>query len=298
MNRIRGVNPPAITIFDADGEIDYEAMERHADYMIENGVDGIAYLGTSGEFGVLTQKQKLELIRRMTAYVDHRAHVLIGVGDTCMTNTLELAAAAKAAGADGILAVPPYFSIYAEENVEAYYDELAVQCGLPVIIYNFPALTGFDMNPELVKRLAVRHENIVGIKDTIDDADHLRAMLRIKEVKPEFSVFCAYESQALDMVEAGIDGFVNATGNFAPGFTVRLCRAAQNHDRSQMETYSQGMCEASQVYNYAVPLFLAVKEAVYQCVLGKNGTEKLPGLPLGEEKRTEIKKLLKKLSLI
>lgn len=80
MNEIRGVNPPAITIFDAAGEIDYEAMERHADYMITNGVDGIAYLGTSGEFGVLTQNQKLELIRRMTAYVDHRIHVLIGVG--------------------------------------------------------------------------------------------------------------------------------------------------------------------------------------------------------------------------
>jgi len=215
-----------------------------------------------------------------------------------MANTLELAEAAAEAGADGVLAIPPYFSVYGEENVEAYYDELAAQCRLPILIYNFPALTGFDMNPELVKRLAVKHESIVGIKDTVDDADHLRAMLKIKEVKPDFSVFCAYETQALDMEEEGIDGFINATANFAPAFTVKLCQAAKNHDRPQMEANFKKMCEAGQVYNYAVPLFLAVKEAVYQCVLGRNGSEKLPGLPLGEGRRMEIQELLKHLSLI
>ena len=293
MGSLTGVNPPAVTIFNEMGQVNYDAMRCHADYMIGQGVNGIAYLGTSGEFGVMDMEQKLELIRVMTAYVNHRVNVLIGVGDTCMENTLKMMEAAYEAGADAVLSVVPYFSIYAEENVEAYYRELAGRSKLPVIVYNFPALTGFDMNPALMRRLALSCPNIAGIKDTVPETGHLKAMLEIKEDKPEFKVFCAYETQALEMADAGVDGFINATGNFAPQYTVGLYSEAHGGSVEKMKAHYEKMCMASEVYKYSVPLLLAVKEAVYQHVLHYSGTEKLPGMPLSGKKKEQIQALLK-----
>lgn len=295
MGSLAGVNPPAITVFNEAGQVDFDAMKRHADFMIEQGVDGIAYLGTSGEFGVMTLEQKEEVIRVMTDYVDHRVNVLIGVGDTCLDYTTVLMDTAKKAGADAVLAVAPYFSVYAQENIEAYYMELARRSSLPILIYNFPALTGFDMNPVLVKKLALTCPEIMGIKDTVPEMNHLLAMMEIKKEKPEFMVYCAYETQALQMIKAGVDGFINATGNFAPCFTVGLYQAALMQEEEEMQLYFEKMCRAGEVYQYSEPLFLAVKEAVYQTVLNRSGTEKLPGLALSREKKEKIQELLREL---
>lgn len=295
MGRLTGVNPPAITIFNEVGQVNYDAMKRHTDFMIEQGVNGIAYLGTSGEFGIMTLEQKIELIQVMTEYVNHRVNVLIGVGDTCFEYTQTMMKAAEDAGADAVLAVAPYFSVYAENNIEAYYTELANSTSLPVIVYNFPNLTGFDMNPRLVKKLALSCSNILGIKDTVPDADHLKAMLEIKKWKPEFKVFCAYETQALEMINEGVDGFINATGNFAPKYTVGLFKEAEKNQKDKLEEYYKKMCLAAEVYQYSEPLLLAVKEAVYQLVLHQSGMEKLPGLSLSPENKEKIHDLLEKL---
>lgn len=295
--KLKGLNPPVITIFKENGEINYEAMFCHADYLISHGVDGLAYLGTSGEFGVMTQKQKLELISKITKYVGGRVQVLIGIGDTCLENTLEMADCAREAGADGLLAVIPYFSIYGEKNVEAYYHALAQKVSLPLILYNFPALTGFDLNPELVMRLALSEPNILGVKDTVPQEGHLRDMMKIKEKKPEFSVFCAYESQALTMAKAGIDGYINATGNFAPQFTAALLEARRAGDESNMAAAAEKMCMASKVYQYGEPLLLAVKEAVYQ-LLNIEAFERLPGLPLDDAGKEAVSRILKELVIV
>ncbi len=297
MKRLTGLIPPAVTIFQEDGTIDMESMKRHADYMIEGGVDGIAYLGTSGEFSVMPQAMKIRLIREMTPYIKDRICPVIGIGDTCLENSLELAEEAERAGAKGLLAVVPYFSVYGEENVEAYFDKLAENVKLPLLIYNFPALTGFDMNPALVERLALNHPLIMGIKDTVGETEHLKEMLKIKKKKAEFSVFCAYETQAMEIAQAGIDGFINATANFAPQYTAAFLKGQKDGNREAAQEAFRQMCQAAKVYQYGTPLLLAVKEAVYQKVLGKRGTEKLPGLPLKEEYREAIRKILNELEI-
>ena len=289
--RLYGEIPPVVTVFKENGETDYEAMFRHADYLIGHGVQGLAYLGTSGEFCVMTLDQRLELIRKILAYVDGRVPVFIGIGDTCLENTLALADQAAKSGASALLAVIPYFNVYGEENVEAYYHALAGAVRLPLILYNFPALTGFDLNPDLVRRLALSEGNVLGIKDTVPDEAHLLAMLDIKKEKPDFSVFCAYETQALNMGRAGIDGFINATGNFAPEFTRDFLDAAEQHDEEGMELAAHRMEQAAQIYQYGTPLLLAVKEAVYQ-ILGIRGAERLPGLSLSPEKKEKVREVL------
>lgn len=283
MKKLTGLVPPVMTFFDRDGTVNYTSMKKHADFLIQGGVDGLAYLGTTGEFSVMTQAQKLKLIRTMVPYIKGRATAVVGIGDTCLTNTLELATAAEQAGADALLAVFPYFSVYAEANVEAYYEALANAVHLPVILYNFPALTGFDLNPQLVRRLLKKCPNIRAIKDTVPEVDHLRQMMALREEFPDFSVFCAYETQALQMAQERIDGFVNATANFAPQFTAQLLAARRAADPAAMQSAWEKMCKAAKVYEHSIPLFLSVKEAVYQTLPECRGFERLPGLALTPE---------------
>lgn len=110
MKKLCGVNPPVITVFDGNGRIDLEACRRHADFLIEKGVDGLAYLGTSGEFSILTMDEKKSLIGEMIRYVDHRVNAIVGVGDTCLKHTMELLDFTEGAGADGALPVNPYIA--------------------------------------------------------------------------------------------------------------------------------------------------------------------------------------------
>ena len=104
--------------------------------------------------------------------------------------------------------------------VEAYFGYVASHTSLPIIIYNFPDLTGYCFNADVVARIVKANPNVVGIKDTIADFNHVLSMQKVKEINPDFSVFSAYENQAMGLLVCGVDGFINATANFAPEYTV------------------------------------------------------------------------------
>ena len=115
MKRLCGVNPPVITIFDEHHKVDIEASKRQADFLISKGVDGLAYLGTSGEFSIMTVEEKKNFINEMIKYVNGRVNVIVGVGDTCLENTMDLLKFVEQAGADGVLLINPYFSVYSTD---------------------------------------------------------------------------------------------------------------------------------------------------------------------------------------
>jgi len=291
MKKLKGVYVPAVTFFDEAGEIDFQAVKLHADFLIGCGVDGIVYLGTTGEFFQMTQAQKLLMIDTMSTYLRGKAKIIVGVGDTCIDNTLELIMCAETAKADAIIAVSPYYCIYDDAMVEAYYNALLAATDLPVIIYNIPVFTGFNIGADLLFRLLRKHNNLTGFKDTILDIEHLYTILPLKEEFPNFSLFCAYETQAYEMLKAGADGFINGTANIMPEFTVGSYRAAISGDERQLKSLTQKMAESAQVYEVATPMVLAIKEAVYQRI-GVRGYEKLPGISLSSEKQRVIKEIL------
>ncbi len=297
-NKLCGVNPPVVTIFDKDGKLDMEANYKVADFLIEKGVNGLAYLGTSGEFSLLTLEEKKQFIKDMTAYVNHRVNVIAGAGDVCLNNVAELIKAGEEAGVDGFLIVNPYFSVYTEEMVESYYDKVSELTNLPIILYNFPGLTGFNMNPPFVKRLVQKHKNIVGIKETIADTEHIRDMLTVKEIRPDFCVYCAFECQAMTVLPLGISGFIGATVNFAPEFTVGAYQSFIKGDMQSAVDYAVKMNLAMDVYRCSTPLYLACKEAVYQRVLhNDNHAERLPAMPLDAKSKAKVAEILNKLNL-
>ena len=288
MKTLRGVMPPVVTLFDKDGKIDWEANFRHQDFLMEKGVDGGAYLGTTGEFPALTLDEKKEFLEKMCAHAAGKITFIAGASDTCLKNVLDLARHCEKIGADGLLIVPPYFSVYPGNMVAAFFEAVAESTALPIILYNFPALTGFEMTEEWVEKLALKCPNIVGIKETIPTVEHIRGMLRVKKARPDFRVYAAYDDQFLDARRLGVDGFIHAAGNFAPEAGVAMWKSA---DEPEMQASYRAVMGAMAVYGESQPLYLAVKEAVYQREGFRCG-ERLPALPLTEEKKAAVHRIL------
>lgn len=216
MKKFSGIIPPVSSTFHRDGTLDKKAMREVADFLINKGVDGLFYLGTGGEFSQMNTAQRMALAEEAVTIVDGRVPVLIGVGSPSTDEAVKLAQHAQAYGADGIVAINPYYWKVAPRNLDDYYQQIARSVTLPVILYNFPDLTGQDLTPETVTRLALQNENIVGIKDTIDSVGHLRMMINtVKSVRPSFSVFCGYDDHLLNTMLLGGDGAITASANFA-----------------------------------------------------------------------------------
>ena len=298
MKDLRGVNPPIVTFFDEKGNVDLNAAKKQTDFLIRAGVNGIAYLGTSGEFATLSMQEKKDYLREMVAYVAGRVNVIAGTGDTSIVNALDLLKFAEEIGVDGVLVINPYYCTYPEAMVEAYYDKLAESTGLPIVLYNFPALSGFSLDAPLVSRLVSKHKNIVGIKETLGDPAHVQSMVNIKKERPDFIVFCAFENQAIGALIAGVDGFINATANFAPEYTVGIYQAYKAGDMEKVREYQKKLIRCMDFYSFASPLYMASKQAVYDRVLGEDRYERLPAMPLPPQTKKVIRDALMEMGLL
>ncbi len=293
MKKFSGIIPPVSSTFDRDGNIDKTAMKAVADFLIQKGVDGLFYLGTGGEFSQMNAAQRMALAETAVAIVDKRVPVLIGVGSTSTDEAVKLARHAEACGADGIVAINPYYWKVAPRNLDDYYQQIARSVSLPVIIYNFPDLTGQDLTPAIVKRLVLANDNIVGIKDTIDSVGHLRTMINtVKAVRPGFSVFCGYDDHLLNTLLLGGDGAITASANFAPDLSVGIYRAWQQNDLATAATLNKKLLQLPSIYALETPFVSLIKYAM-QCVGLPVNTYCLPPiLEASEEARSQVRELL------
>ncbi|MDU7101671.1 MAG: dihydrodipicolinate synthase family protein, partial [Enterobacter sp.] len=237
-----GIIPPVSTIFTADGQLD----------------KGLFFLGSGGEFSQLGAEERKTIAQFAIDHVDRRVPVLIGTGVTNARETIALSQHAQQAGADGIVVINPYYWKVSEANLIRYFEQVADSVTLPVMLYNFPALTGQDLTPALV--------NIVGIKDTIDSVAHLRSMIHtVKATHPHFTVLCGYDDHLFNTLLLGGDGAISASGNFAPQVSVNLLKAWRDKDVAKAAEYHQTLLQIPQMYQLDTPFVNVIKEAIVLC---------------------------------
>ena len=293
-----GIIPPVSTIFTADGRLDEQGSAALIDHMIDAGVDGLFFLGSGGEFSQLNTAERKAIAEFAIAHVNGRVPVLIGTGGTNARETIELSQHAQQAGADGIVVINPYYWKVSEANLIRYFEQVADSVTLPVILYNFPALTGQDLTPQLVKTLVDSRANIVGIKDTIDSVAHLRSMvLTGKAAHPQFVVLCGYDDHLFNTLLLGGDGAISASGNFAPQVSVNLLQAFRDGDLARAAQYHQTLLQIPQMYQLDTPFVNVIKEAISLCVRPVSTQVLPPAGPLDDARKAQLKTLLQQLKL-
>src|SRR5699024_1369854 len=205
---------------------------------------------------------------------------------------------AQSKGADGVLTVNPYYWSLPQKNLIEHYKNIADSIDIPILLYNFPNLTGQDLSAELVLELVKNNPNIIGIKETIDSIEHIRDMLtKVKEENPDFLVFVGTDDHLLNTLQMGGDGAIPATANFAPEITVGIYNLYKKRDFNKIEELQHKLMRLLEIYKLSTPLIGAVKEAIK--VKGLNiSTQVLPpAQDLSEESKSKVKEILKSLSI-
>ena len=227
----RGLMPAMVTPFDEREEVDLRTTEAVVERLMEAGVDGIVALGSNGEFSHLTGEERKRFAEEVAKIVGGRTTLVIGVGASGTKEAIELARHAERAGADGVIVVPPFYWKVGEEALFKHFASVAKSVDIPVLIYNFPMLTGIDLSPGLVARIANECPNAAGLKDTVTEYSHVVNVLReVKPARPDFSVLPGFEDQILPGLLAGADGAISGLANVAPELFVGLIRAFEQGD--------------------------------------------------------------------
>ena len=171
VNFFRGTATAMITPFTQTG-VNYDALERMIEFQIENGTDALLILGTTGEPATMTEAEKEEVMRFSVKKIAGRAKVIFGSGSNSTAHAVEASIKAEAMGADGLLAVTPYYNKCTQNGLVEYYRAIAGAVKIPVICYNVPARTGVNILPATMERIA-EIPNIAGIKEACGNMEQI-----------------------------------------------------------------------------------------------------------------------------
>lgn len=234
----RGVIVPVCTPLTAAEQIDRSSLQRLLDHLVNGGVDGVFLLGTTGEFGFLTDAQRAELVQAAVEHVAGRVPVLVGISDMATARAIEQARALLPLGAAGAVATAPFFAATGPLEMAEHFRRIKQAIGeLPLFGYeNPPRVNGTSIPAELVLELAA-DGTFAGFKDSSGDADYLATILRgrTEQGLDGFRVLSGSETHALQAMQAGADGLVPGLGNVFPGEYVELCKTATSAPRRAEE---------------------------------------------------------------
>ncbi|WP_018704497.1 dihydrodipicolinate synthase family protein [Anaeromusa acidaminophila] len=289
----KGAITPAITVFDKQGKIDAAGNERHINRLIDEGINGILFLGSIGEFFALTMDEKKEFIDLVVRVVDKRVPVLIGTGGTILAEVIELTNYAQQAGADAVVVISPYYFQLGNEVLYRYYAELAKNTTMPIMIYNFPDRTSVNLDPQLVLRLAKEFPHIIGIKDTVDGISHTRKLIQIvKKERPDFCVMSGYDEYMVPNLLAGGDGVIGGLTNVIPGVFRELLAAYEKQDFAGVAAGQAKISVLMNLYDLSSPFVAAIKGGVAAQGVNIETVTQEPSLALQPEQVAAIEKLV------
>lgn len=211
---------PLVTPFTPSGRVDDDAVARLVDWQIGQGSHGISVTGTTGEPSSLSPDERARLIQLAGSCVASRVPYVPATGTNELESTLSLTRTAERAGADAVLVVVPYYNRPSQEGLFRYFVRVAGAADLPVIVYNIPGRTAVNMTPETMARLRGAAPNVIGVKESNKDFEHVSMVLR--RCGRDFRVYSGIELLCYPMLAIGAVGYVSATANVLPARVAAL----------------------------------------------------------------------------
>lgn len=261
VKNLKGIVPPLITPLKDIDALDVEGLEKLVEHILSGGVSGLFVLGTTGEFSSLSYRLRNELVERVCKQVAGRVPVLVGVTDTSIIESENLARKAADFGAAAVVAAPPYYYSTGQPELVEYFGKLADRMPLPLYLYNMPMHTKVMLEPKTVQKIA-ENKKVIGLKDSSANMAYFRLLQYAMKDFENFQLFVGPEEMMADAVVLGADGGVNGGANMFPKLYVDLYNAAAAHDFEQIRILQDKV--------------LAVSSAIY--TVGKYGSSYLKGL--------------------
>lgn len=287
-----GVFTALITPFNQSG-VNFDELGRLIDFQIVGGVDGLVILGTTGEPSTMTDEEKTEVIKYCVKKADKRVKIIIGTGSNDTAKAVASSINAEKLGANGVLAVTPYYNKCTQRGIYGYYKAICDAVKIPVIAYNVPSRTGVNITPETAEKLADL-PNMEAIKEA--SGIMAQTMETMRRIRGKMNLFSGEDALNLPIMAIGGAGVISVASNVAPKLVTKMVKLARDNKFD----------EAMRIQDLILPLENAlfcevnpipVKAAMN--MLGFDvGTPRAPLTELEDEHKKLLQAEMKKVGLI
>lgn len=283
-----GILVPLVTPFHDDLSLNITALAELTEKLIASGVTGLVVCGTTGEYYALNEDERKTVLTTVSKIAKGRVTLIAGINDLSTEGAIKRAAQAQELGYEGLMLSPPPYSLPDQNGVYAHYKEVAKSTSLPIIMYNFPARIGIEIELDTVMKLA-KIENIVAIKES--SGSFSRALHLLQTPFKNFEVICGCDDQPVDFFFWGSKSWIAGAGNVFPAEQVAIFNAAQEGD----------WAKAKQIMQEIYPAIYSMESGNYNqkakagCLKGdfNVGPVRLPLSNISQQERHEFLALIK-----
>lgn len=282
-----------ITPFLPNNAIDEASLRQLILHQIQNGIDALVVLGTTGEPCTLSMAQREQVITAAIDTVQNRIPIIVGTGANDTRKAIEYTRQAKDLGAHGQLCVTPYYNKATQTGLLRHFAAILEHADLPMILYNVPGRTGMNISPETAETLA-RYQNIVGIKDASGDLSYTMRLIEITH--GNLPVYCGNDDMILPLIAIGAKGAISVCSNIVPAEAKHLTDASLSGSLATARSVQIALMPLihalfSQVNPIPVKAALAMMGMIHEEL-------RLPLTPMEEPYRTRLRAVLRQMQLV
>ena len=293
-----GVVPPVVTPDTPDHQLDVVSFERSINRLIEAGVDGLFFLGSSGEAVLATDERRDQIVREAVRIVDHRVPVLVGIIDTQTERVLEHGRRALALGADALVATAPFYALGGPADVEEHFRILHQELDAPLFAYDIPVCVHTKLPWKMLARLGTEGV-LAGVKDSSGDDVSFRYLVQENEKNGHpLTLLTGHEIVVDGALLSGADGSVPGLANVEPEGYVRMWKAAQEGNWAEVKREQDRLNEISHIFDVTSGVQgYGAGVGAFKCALNLMGifdSDQMPRpvKPLDGQNREAIKQVL------
>lgn len=284
---IHGVLVPIVTPFDKNGAVDVPTLEKLVGCLINKGVAGIVACGTTGEYYALSPKEREVVMTTIAKHAKGKVGLIAGINSLSTDHAIELAQQAKQMGYEGLMLSANPYSLPEQAGIIAHFEKVANTVKMPIIMYNFPARVGVNIEFETVEYLS-KNPYIIGIKESSGNFSHALRMLQAKFAN--FEIVCGCDDQPVDFFFWGARSWIAGAANVFPDEQVAIYQAACNENWG----------EARRIMSKIYPAICSMESGDYNqkakigCLKGTVdvGGVRLPLVDISNEDKQEFLSLL------
>ncbi len=235
-----GIFTAMITPFTQDG-VNFEEFGKMIEYQIDGGTDALVVLGTTGEPATMTEDEKVETIKYAVKKAAGKIKIIVGTGSNDTSKAVAASKRAEKLGADGVLAVTPYYNKCTQAGLYEYYKAICEAVSIPVIAYNVPSRTAVNILPETAEKLASL-PNMAGIKEASGNMAQVCETMR--RIRGKMDLYSGEDFLNLPMLAIGGAGLISVTSNIAPALVKKMYTLVKENK----------LDEANAVQDFLLPL--------------------------------------------
>ncbi|MGB4843202.1 MAG: 4-hydroxy-tetrahydrodipicolinate synthase [Ferruginibacter sp.] len=287
--QLQGTGVAIVTPFKTGMEVDFDALGKLIDFIIENGIEYIVTLGTTGETPTLDTEEKFDIINFTYEKVNGRVPVVVGVGGNNTKEVMENLQSYPLEKATAVLSASPYYNKPSQEGIFQHYKNIAAASPKPLILYNVPGRTGSNISAETTLRLAKEVENIAGIKEA--SGNMVQCMHILRDRPDNFLVVSGDDHLTLPLIACGMDGVISVAANCFPSDFSNMVRFCLKDDYAAARPLHYKCLEGNDL------LFAENNPAGAKAFLSEMGiienVLRLPVVPLSANIHQKVKAYLK-----